>query len=134
MISGYVFFVIFQCLVSQVYLNLVVAIIVDAFTSASSAEKLPVDENMLDRLVQIWQKYDPQATYYIPTASLINLLDDFIKCKESETMFVTRDDSVLTEIYRMRLIMALEIPTYDRSAQVMFYDVLQKLTLRAFKI
>ena len=85
-------------------------------------------------MVRIWHKYDPGATYYIPTDKLDNLIEDFIKCDESKTMFITRDESVINKNYRMRLIGSLEIPTYNRSTKVMFYDVMQKIVLRAFML
>ena len=61
-------------------------------------------------------------------------MDDFIKTEESATMFVVRDKSILTNLYRRRLMSTLEIPTYDRGKKIMFYDVLQKVVLRAFKV
>lgn len=94
----------FQCLVSQVYLNLVVAIIVDAFTGVSSAQKLPVDENLIDKFVQIWHKYDPHATYFIKIDNLQNLLEDLVKCPESDNMFVTVDKNGFSQKQIERLI------------------------------
>lgn len=67
---------------SQVYLNLVIAIIVDAFTGVSSASKLPIDEKLIDRFVKIWQNYDPLATYYIPIEKLNDVLLDLVNSEE----------------------------------------------------
>ena len=66
-VVAYIFFSFFQILVTQVYLNLVIAIIVDAFTGMSAANKLPVDEKLIDAFVKVWGKYDPKGTYFIPT-------------------------------------------------------------------
>ncbi len=53
---------------------MVIAIIVDAFTGVSSASKLPVDEKLLDKFVDIWKQYDPEATYFVPIEKLDNVL------------------------------------------------------------
>lgn len=73
------FFGIFQLLVSQIYLNLVIAIIVDAFTSVIAAGKLPVTEDLIDEFVRCWAKYDPDATSFISIENLNNLLEDLCK-------------------------------------------------------
>lgn len=86
------------------YLNLVIAIIVDAFTGVSSASKLPIDEKLIDRFVKIWQHYDPQATYYIPIEKLDNVLEDLVNSDESKDMFVHKTCATLSQEFRTRLI------------------------------
>lgn len=93
-----------------------------------------MDEKIIDLMVKTWHTYDPHATYFMPTAKLDNFIDDLMKLEQSAEMFVIRDASMINETYRQRLISSLEIPTFDRGSKVMFYDVLQKLVLRAFKI
>ena len=66
--NAYVFFTIFYILVSQVYFNLVIAIIVDAFTGASSLKIVTIDQQMVNAFVEMWSKYDPDATYFISIA------------------------------------------------------------------
>ena len=42
----------FQFLITQVYLNLVIAIIVDAFTGILATEKLPINDKLIDEFVK----------------------------------------------------------------------------------
>ena len=49
-------------------------------------------------------------------------------------MFVLVDKNGFSEKQRQRLISQLEIPTFECGQKLMFYDVLQKLVFRAFKI
>ena len=50
--QSYFFFILFQFLVTQVYLNLVIAIIVDAFTGILATEKLPINDKLIDEFVK----------------------------------------------------------------------------------
>lgn len=56
---SYLFFSIFQILVCQIYLNLVIAIIIDAFTGVSKASQLLVNDALIDDFVRIWSEFDP---------------------------------------------------------------------------
>lgn len=81
--DAFLFFAMFNIFVSQVYLNLVMAIIVDAFTGISSANQITVDEQLLDAFVNTWAKYDPQATCFIKIEQLSSLLIDLAQLEES---------------------------------------------------
>ena len=131
---SYSFFVIFQLLVSQIYLNLVIAIIVDAFSSVIASAKVPVNEDLIDEFIRCWAKYDPEATYFIPIEKLDHLLEDLCKAESCKDLFVYKDAVAQSSTYRQHLISALEIPTFGRFQRVMFYDTLQKLSNRAFMI
>ena len=47
--EAFIFSLLFQVLISQIYLNLVIAIIVDAFTGFTTTSKLPVNERLIER-------------------------------------------------------------------------------------
>ena len=69
----------------------------DAFTSVSSNPKLPIDEKLINRFVDIWHKYDPNATYFIPTEKLGDLLEELFKCEVSgESLFVDKKNTVFS--------------------------------------
>ena len=56
-------------------MNLVIAIIVDAFTGVLATEKLPINDKLIDEFVKIWSEYDPEATNYIEVHLMDNLLE-----------------------------------------------------------
>lgn len=64
--SSYFFFTLFHILVSQIFLNLFIAIIIDAFVHQADHFKLPIQPYALNDYQEIWQKYDPGATGFIP--------------------------------------------------------------------
>lgn len=74
-ITSYTFFVLFNIFVFQIYINLFVAIMIDAFLGQSNQMSLPVNEDMIQEFIQIWSRYDPEATGYM----LISDLDEFIE-------------------------------------------------------
>lgn len=53
-----VFHLLFQVVVSQVFLNLFVAVIIDAFFGQTDLANLPVKERQIDDFKQIWSCYD----------------------------------------------------------------------------
>ena len=67
-----VFHLCFQVIVSQVFLNLFIAIIIDAFFGQST--DLPIKEKSVEDYQRIWSDYDKDATGMIPLKELPYLL------------------------------------------------------------
>lgn len=82
------YFIAYQIIVSQVFLNLFIAIVVDTFISMKTQFDLPVCQNDIDTFIECWKKYDPLATGYIDWRHLEPLL---IELHESETSFFAED-------------------------------------------
>jgi hypothetical protein len=59
------FFLIFQILVSQIFVNLFIAIIIDGFLGQSNQFELPIEQYSLYEFVKIWTKYDSEASGFI---------------------------------------------------------------------
>ena len=53
-IASYTFFIVFQILVSQIFVNLFIAIIIDAFLGNSDHFNLPVQKYSIAEFVNIW--------------------------------------------------------------------------------
>ena len=126
-----VFHLLFQVVVSQVFLNLFVAVIIDAFFGQTDLANLPVKERQIDDFKQIWSCYDQLATGYIPLEKLDNILIDLAKAdKDGGGALIPFKKRMLSDdAFRQRQIEMLEIPTYGILKKVMFYDVLLKLNL-----
>lgn len=70
------FHLLFQVIVSQVFLNLFIAIIIDAFFGNTSLSGMPVKQKSIDDFVNLWRKYDKTAEGYITIADLELLIID----------------------------------------------------------
>jgi len=108
--------------VSQVFLNLFIAIVVDTFIGRSKQHKLPVSQLDIDTFVDIWATYDREGTGYIERDDLENI---FIDLYNKDCSFFNEDpEEILTHEARVRIIINLELPMHDNFTRFMFYDVL----------
>lgn len=78
------YYISFQIIVSQVFLNLFIAIVVDTFVSMKQEHDLPVTQMDVDTFVEIWGKYDSFGTSYINWRELEDFLIDL---HQSDTSF-----------------------------------------------
>lgn len=53
------YFLAFQIIVSQIFLNLFIAILIDSFAGQSEAYNLPVKQIDIDTFIHSWSKFDP---------------------------------------------------------------------------
>jgi len=78
------FHLLFQVLVSQVFLNLFIAIIIDAFFGQTDIANIPVKEENIKGFQNIWSKYDHLATQIISIKDLQRLLIDLSHAGKDE--------------------------------------------------
>ena len=52
--AAIIYYISFQIIVSQVFLNLFIAIVVDTFIAMKNAYDLPVKQNDIDTFVECW--------------------------------------------------------------------------------
>jgi len=69
--------------VYQIFVNLFVAIIIDTFLGQTDHFKLPIQKYSIHEFVQIWSKYDPDATGFIPITDLEHLIIDLAQSRDS---------------------------------------------------
>ena len=65
-------------MVSLVFLNLFIAIILEGFAESTTDSKIRVNEDCLNSFIQHWCKYDPQGKGLIDVNQLENLIMDLI--------------------------------------------------------
>lgn len=70
------YYILYQIIVSQVFLNLFIAVVVDTFIGMKRSHNLPVTQLDIDIFVDLWKKYDPMATGYIETENFELFLED----------------------------------------------------------
>ena len=59
--AAYIYFMAFILIVSLVFLNLFIAIILEGFAGAATESKLRIGEESFDAFNRAWKKYDPFA-------------------------------------------------------------------------
>ena len=64
-ISSIIFFVSFILVVTLIFLNLFIAIILQVFNTTSQKSNLIINEESLEDFADKWSKYDPNATGFI---------------------------------------------------------------------
>ena len=62
---AYIYFYSFTVIVSQIFLNLFIAIIIDSFLGQSDAFSLPVTQLDIDEFREVWKEFDHDAVGYI---------------------------------------------------------------------
>ena len=59
---AYTFFYSFNVIVCQIFLNLFIAVIIDAFLGQSEALGQPVNQSDINEFIEAWQDFDPDGT------------------------------------------------------------------------
>lgn len=116
------YYISFQIIVSQVFLNLFIAIVVDTFVAMKQEHDLPVTQMDVDTFVEIWGKYDSFGTSYINWRELEDFL---IELHLSDTSFFEGQTQVFSDsLMRRDLMIFLEFPMHQNLKKVFFHDVL----------
>lgn len=87
---SYLYFVLFTLIVSIIFLNLFVAVILNGFTSSNEEEGISKFKEKLEKVKLIWQEYDPEATGFIS----VNHFEQFLLKVEAQAN--TPDDAFIT--------------------------------------
>lgn len=66
------------------FLNLFIAIMIDAFFGQTDMAKMSVKEKTLEDFQNLWSKYDPNATGFITIKDLKRLLWDLANADPAE--------------------------------------------------
>ena len=123
-LASYIFFILFNIFVFQIYINLFVAIMIDAFLGQSQEMNLPVQPYQISEFVRIWSQYDPDATGFIAIEDLDGLIKALASSKESQNLVILHEQMANDDSVRHRFLAYLNVPCYDQFKKVLFYDVL----------
>ena len=88
----------------------------------------------MDDFVDLWSKYDPEATGYIKIEDLSPLLKDLANSTNGSNLFVDKESVSTSEEFRSKLVSSLKIPTFGKFKRVMFYDTLQLMCFRVIHV
>jgi len=119
---SYMYFVLFQLIVSIIFLNLFVAVILNGFTNSNEEEGFEVFKKNLASFKQVWKRYDPDASGFIK----IELLSDFVQDLVQETDFITTG---LNGPKLVRNFIAhMQVPVYHSFTRYYYQDILNVLS------
>lgn len=71
---AYGFFISFIIFCVQVFLNLFVAVIVDAFANQAAKAELPVQSIDIEIFEDVWKQFDGEATGFVKTSEIEELI------------------------------------------------------------
>lgn len=94
----------FQIICKQIFLNLFVAIIIDAFLGNAEMFSLPIQVYEINEYTLLWSKYDAEATGFMAISDLENFLLDMAKSPEGKGIIVLHELLIKDENHRKRFI------------------------------
>ena len=114
----------FYILVSQIFVNLFIVIIIDAFQDRESINNLPITFLNIYEFSQVWSKYDNEATGFINIVDFEQFMLDLIETEEGSNLVIFKDLIKSYPVLRRRFLAKLTIPTYGQIRKVYFMDTL----------
>ena len=70
------YFISFMLMVSLIFLNLFIAIILEGFAQSEQEQSIRISRDHIELFQKLWTKYDPDATGFIPVKCLRDLVLD----------------------------------------------------------
>ena len=119
-ISSIIFFVSFILVVTLIFLNLFIAIILQGFNSTNQKSNLIISQESLEDFADKWSKYDPNATGFILIEDFRILIEELKPplgipkntCEEDKLVFID----------------SLQLATFDMISKYFFYDILSNMS------
>jgi hypothetical protein len=123
--STTIYFSSFVLIVSLVFLNLFIAIILLGFSDSSDDEQFVFSADTTDRFTDIWAKFDPDATSYIPCEDL----EDFLTMLGAPLGFGVEQKENPFKAETFVSTLEEELEKYEDDTKYYFVDVLEILSL-----
>ena len=120
--AAYAYFLAFQIIVSIIFLNLFIAVILQGFSTSNDEEVLELYRKQINAFKKIWLKYDPEGTGYIKVCDINDLIDDLEEKTDIIKAVIQKDFN-----RRRSFISSLQIPTYQNFSKYYFQDILSCL-------
>jgi len=118
-----VFFYSFNVVVSQIFLNLFIAIIIDSFLNQSQAYNMSVNQGDIDDFIDCWQEFDPNGHGIIQCYNLERLIVK-VADKKNCRLIANKKRVMKNVTYRRKYIASLEIPSHEKFGHFLYMDVL----------
>lgn len=134
------FFISFFLIEALVMINLIVAVVLDAFAEEDKADEMKLPPGQMETFLECWSRYDKDATCFMETKNLKSLIMDLPAMNDENPIGFSdfrewcdrteqkiRDPTPREVTERLQI---LAIP--DRAGNVAFHDVLEGIGKRAF--
>jgi hypothetical protein len=140
-LTAQIFFISFFLMEALVMINLIVAVVLDAFAEEEKADVMKLPPPQMEHFLECWSRYDKDATCFMETKNLKNLIMDLQAINDEEPIGFSdfRDwcyrtghdvrDATAREVTERLQVLAIP----DREGKVAFHDVLEAIGKRAFK-
>jgi len=123
-VAAVIFFISFFILESLVMLNLIVAVVLEAFADEEAAQEMKLPGAAMEQFIEAWKDLDHEASNFIDTKNLKTLLEG-IDCPHGFADWKEKYGREPTAHEVTDRLVSLAIP--DRSGRINFYDVLEAL-------
>jgi len=122
--AAYLYFVSFTLIITFIFLNLFIAVILQGFGDASASENCKLTDEEYDHFREAWMHYDNKATCFIDKNDLPSLLDDLGPP-------LGWDRTVLVEkVKQEKFIASLDLPIHG--TKLHFWEVASSIAKRLF--
>ena len=112
-VTSYIFFICFNILVFQIFINLFVAIIIDAFLGETHLSDLPIPNYTIEEFRNIWSEYDPLATGYIDIEDLERFIIRLAESRDGHELIIMHEEILKNPQTRRRFVALLNVPMYN---------------------
>ena len=99
-----VFHLFFQVVITQIFLNLFIAVIIDAFMGVSEQFSLPVNRMAMTEFQTIWCEFDPKGTSYIDIEDLHEVMIELANSDHGKDLLIVPSFTKESHYYRECLI------------------------------
>jgi len=130
--AAMLFFISFMLVVSFIFLNLFIAIILQGFGRTSEEDSSRINEEQIQTFQRLWLEFDPNGTGFIRIPQFDDLLIRLIEKKSNLLRYpdILKDDSQQRQLFMSEL----ELPTYNTFRDFYFWDVLIALSKAVFSL
>lgn len=104
---AYFYFISFHLIVTTIFLNLFIAVILNGFINSNEEESFEIIKGHIAKFKQLWQQYDHEATGFMDVNDLENLLLDL----ELKSDFLTSTLNGDAKFIR-KFISHMQVPSY----------------------
>jgi hypothetical protein len=112
-------------IVSQIFLNLFIAIIIEAFGDQNEIESMSLLSEDVTCFQDCWKEFDPTATGFIDCKDLEDLI--LMICRTDSDLIPIKRIIIRYSKARKQLIMKMKNPTFYNFTKYSYYDTLKKL-------
>jgi len=120
--ASFVYFMLFHLMVTVIFLNLFVAVILNGFSNSNDEESFQIFKVQIEKFKKIWQEYDPQATGFVE----VTKIEAIVLQLEADTDFITTGLRGNPKAIR-QFIASLQIPSYQGFSKYFMQDVLSTI-------